>query len=219
MARAQQVEMQFPQRGGARRGAGRKPAGARALVPHTTRPEHKRRHPLHLVLRITEGLPSLRGSAEQRVLRDVLRASTHGAEESGLRLVHFSAQGNHLHLIGEAEDKEALARGMKGFGVRLARALNALWKRSGAVLADRYFARALKTPREVRNALAYVFANARKHGEWLRELFDPCSSASTFEGWRERTNVLRGLTWFGEARTWLLTLGWKKHGPLSIRVP
>jgi hypothetical protein len=242
MAKATQGEMQFSTRGGKRAGAGRKPAGARAHVPHETRPEHERRHPLHLTLRLAEGLPSLRGSAEQRVLRTVLeetlRASAERAAEErastertsmgrssarGLRLVHFSAQSNHLHLIGEAEAKEAVARGMNGFAVRLARALNRLWRRTGSVFADRYHARALKTPREVRNVLAYVFFNARKHGVWLAELLDPCSSAAAFDGWRERTAGRHETTheprWLARASTWLLTLGWQRHGLLSIRGP
>jgi putative transposase len=232
MAKATQGELQFSKRGGRRAGAGRKPQGTRARVPHEKRPEHERRHPLHLTLRVAAGLPSLRGCPEQRVLREVLeetlRASTERADlqdtgTQGLRLVHFSAQSNHLHLVGEAEDKEALARGMKGFAVRFARALNRLWQRRGAVFADRYHARALKTPREVRNVLAYVFFNARKHGVWLAELLDPCSSAAAFDGWRERPALHGaapcGTRWLARARTWLLTLGWKRHGLLSVRGP
>jgi putative transposase len=243
----QQIQMEFPKRGGKRDGAGRKPAGQRARVSHEARPEHKSRHPLHVTVRVADRLPSLRGVAEQQVLRRVLEETLHAntertvAEQArtkrtcrkpsaaeraaprGLRLIHFSAQSNHLHLIGEAEDKEALARGMKGFAVRLARALNRLWRRTGAVFADRYHSRALKTPREVRNVLAYVFSNARKHGVWLRELLDPCSSAAAFDGWRERPlaqdAARREPHWLARARTWLLTLGWKRHGLLSIRGP
>jgi hypothetical protein len=36
--------------------------------------------------------------------------------------------------------------------------------RGGAVWGDRFHARDLKTPREVRHALVYVLNNHRKHG-------------------------------------------------------
>ena len=191
-------------------------AGKRERVPHVNRPSHVRRHPLHVTLRFADGLPSLRGAAAQRVVRGALRA---GVERFGMRTVHFSAQTNHLHLVCEAEDARALSRGMRSLAVRLALALNRLWKRSGAVIGDRYHARALKTPREVRHALRYVFQNARKHGVKLLNALDPCSSASTFDGWRERFVPSSDPTPLARARTWLLTIGWRRHGLLSIRGP
>ena len=71
--------------------------------------------------------------------------------------------GNHVHLIVEAPDRKALARAMKGLGVRIARALNRLMKRSGRVIADRYHAHILKTPSEVRHARNYLTTNAHRH--------------------------------------------------------
>ncbi len=55
------------------------------------------------------------------------------------------------------------ARGMTAVASRLARAANRVFGRSGRVLAGRYHLRALETPREVRNAIAYVLLNVRKH--------------------------------------------------------
>ena len=43
----------------------------------------------------------------------------------GLRIVQFSVQGNHLHLIVEADSSTALSRGMQGLCIRLAKALKA----------------------------------------------------------------------------------------------
>jgi putative transposase len=158
----------------------------------------------------------LRADAAQRVLRDTMHASP---ERFGLRLVHFSAQRDHLHLIAEADDGRAVSRGMQSFAIRLALALNRLWRRKGAVLGDRYHARALRTPREVRVALAYVLCNARKHGERFLGALDPCSSAPAFDGWRELRTRPRASSLLARARTWLLALGWKLHGPISIRGP
>ena len=41
--------------------------------------------------------------------------------------------------------------------------MNRVFRRAGSVLRGRYHVRVLRTPREVRNALAYVLLNTRKH--------------------------------------------------------
>jgi putative transposase len=72
-------------------------------------------------------------------------------------------QGNHIHLLVEAAGKETLSRGMRGLGVRIARALNRVMRRRGSVLADHYHARILRTPTEVGRVRVYLRDNARKH--------------------------------------------------------
>ena len=84
-------------------------------------------------------------------------------ERAAFRLVHYSIQANHVHLIVEAESATALGCGMKSLAARFARAVNRALGRNGPVLVDRYHLHTLKTPREVRRALAYVLLNARKH--------------------------------------------------------
>ena len=156
-----QTSFVFRGRGGRRPGAGRKPAGARARVSHAARPSVSRHTPLHVTLRMEGGLPTLRQQALVGVVRGALRA---GKERFGLRVVHYSIQRDHLHLVVEAADRRALTRGMHGLGVRVARGVNRMLDKTGRVLGDRYHARALRTPREVRNVLAYVLLNARRHG-------------------------------------------------------
>jgi REP element-mobilizing transposase RayT len=78
-------------------------------------------------------------------------------------LVHYSVQGNHVHLLVEAEDERALSRGMNGLGVRVARGLNRVMGRKGKVLDDRYHGHVLRTPTEVRRARAYLLQNAERH--------------------------------------------------------
>ncbi|HWE29287.1 MAG TPA: transposase, partial [Polyangia bacterium] len=91
------------------------------------------------------------------------RAMYAGALRFGFRLVHYAVMGNHVHLLVEAPDRRALARAMKGLGVRIARALNRVMQRRGRVVGDRYHARILRTPSEVRRARTYLATNARKH--------------------------------------------------------
>lgn len=205
-----QVEMRFATHGGAREGAGRKRT-VHSRVPHRSRDDHARAHPLHVTLKLVAGVPSLRERGAHHVVRNAIHAA---ADCFGFRVVHFSAQSNHLHLICEAEDRDAITRGMKGLAVRLVRGLNKLWGRTGRLLADRFHARALETPREVRNALRYVFHNARGHGARFAGVLDPCSSACAFDGWSEHGPLVRNL--LARARTWLLTTGWRRHGLLSV---
>ena len=207
-----QHELTFRTWGGSRAGAGRRRSSARARVPHIERPRHNARIPLHVTLRLREGLPSLRRSL---VRSHVLRAICDGGERFGFRLNEFSLQSNHVHLIVEADDRLALSRGMKGVAVRVARTLNRLWKRRGSVFSDRFHARALRTPREVRSALAYVLHNARHHG--LRLLgVDPYSSGPWFDGWKQG-RVLTASGPGARAKTWLLRAGWRRHGLIGIQ--
>jgi REP element-mobilizing transposase RayT len=161
--------------------------------------------------------PSLRRELARGAITSVFRA---GRDRFGFRLTEHSLQSNHIHLIAEADDRSALSRGMQGLLVRIARALNRLWKRRGSVFADRFHVRALRTPREVRAALVYVLQNARRHG--LRLLgIDPYSSGPWFEGWKQRGGGARGHSAVREppgvrAKTWLLLEGWRRHGPIGI---
>jgi REP element-mobilizing transposase RayT len=164
-----------------------------------------------VTLRLRPGLPSLR----RNLVRDRIRCALgDGRERFGFRLNQFSLQSNHVHLIVEADDGRALSRGMKGIAVRVARTLNRLWKRQGSVFSDRFHARPLRTPREVRSVLLYVLQNARHHG--LRLLgVDPYSSDPWFDGWK-RGLVLASQGPAARARTWLLREGWRRHGLIGI---
>ncbi len=137
-----------------------------------------------------------------------------------MRLVHFSIQSNHIHALVETRDAQTLARRMQGLCVSIARGLNRMWKLAGRVFADRFHSRVLRTPREVRYALAYVLNNARKHG--LRLLgVDSYSSGVAFDGWHEasstktRSPAPHSLP-VRPARSWLLTVGWRRHGRIRI---
>src|SRR5258706_3874580 len=181
------LDLSVPNRWGGRRpGAGRKP-GPKPRVPHATRARF-RRLPAHVTLRLRPDLPSLRTVA---IVREIERSFAAGCARPGFRLAHYSLQGNHAHLIVEATDRDALGRGMKAIGARVARAVNRIAQRRGRVFAERYHLRLLPTPKEVRGALRYVLLNARRHaakaGAALSKrkvVLDPASSARWFDGWK-----------------------------------
>src|SRR5262249_16659716 len=91
------------------------------------------------------------------------KALAAGGDKFGFCLVHYAVLRDHIHLLVEAEDERALSRGMKGLGVRVARALNRVMQRHGNVVQERYHARILRTPTEVRHARNYLRTNARHH--------------------------------------------------------
>ena len=202
-------------RGGRREGAGRKSVRGRRSVSHQKRPRFKK-GALHVTVRRGEGLPSMRTAAVRQV---VFRVMEESAGRFGMGVVHFSILGNHLHLIVEASDQGALSKGMAGFKIRLARALNGLWRRKGRVWAGRYFAQLVRSPRVMRNALHYVLNNARRHGVRLgREVVDPFSSGRWFSGWLEGDLSLVAPLHAPvvEPRFWLLREGWWHAGLISI---
>jgi REP element-mobilizing transposase RayT len=199
-------------RGGKRKGAGRK-----AIVPgrqaHEERDVHKRANPVHVVLRVLKDVPRLRN----RHIYHALRAAFAAASRETFRLVQYSVQGNHLHLIVEAEDKVALSRGMQGLAIRVARGVNKKVGRKGKVFFDRYFPQYMKFPQQVRRGLIYVLNNYLHHpNERVFGPVDPFSSAAHFDGWREEPPVSDDARVCVPARTWLLTTGWQRGGKIGF---
>jgi len=194
--------------GGWRPGAGR-PRG-RTKVAHERREPVNARHPLHVTLRAADSVSNLRRSGALAIVREAIVAVNGDA----FRVVHFHVLANHIHMIVEADSARALARGMRGLGVRLARNLNALLGRDGALFAERFHARSLNTPTEVRNAIRYVLLNGDKHAKGNKRYdVDPYSSGASFDGWAdERWIYAEEDTSAARPRTWLLREGWRKAG-------
>jgi putative transposase len=169
--------------GGKRVGAGRKKKPG-AGVSHHARPRLASRFPVHVTLKMRAEVFGLRSKRSFRVIE---RAFYAGNDRFGLRLNHFSVQGDHLHLIVEAADETALARGMQGLEIRIAKGLNQMMGRKGQVFVDRYHAHILRTPTEVKRALHYVLRNYQKHsaerGKTLSSAYrDPYSSLAAATG-------------------------------------
>ena len=162
-----------------RGGRPRKPTAERG-VPHAARPMHVRRHPVHVTVRIAAGMPSLRDGKVFPTVRRVLQRAAHQFRQM-FRIVEYSVQSNHVHLVVEAANERELSRGMQGFGIRLAKHLNLRLGRQGRVLSDRYHSRTLRTPTQTLNALRYVRQNTHLHrwreGQRASWNPDPCSTA------------------------------------------
>ena len=221
-------------RGGPQPTAGRKPNGLHAGVSHLLRPDVNPRHPKHVTLRVSSAVGWLRRFDTFAAIRHALRVVS--AKQTGFRIVHISVQNTHLHLICEADSKTALARGLQGFQISAAKALNAAIskrrraERHGRVFTDRYHREDLETPRQVRNAINYVINNWRRHGVDRDALFalydgrlDPYASGLSFAGWLDALPSEPEVVPSGyepppvsEPSTWLLRVGWTKAPPIGM---
>jgi hypothetical protein len=164
-----------------------------------------------VTLRASSDVPSLRDERLFMATRNALAA----ASTERFRVLHFSVQADHLHLVVEADEPTGFERGVRGLAIRVAKAINRALGRHGRVWGDRYHAHLLRTPREVRNALVYVLNNFRKHMPAARGL-DPRSSARWFDGWRGGLARVVGHSPVAEARTWLARVGWRRRGLIDV---
>ena len=197
---ATQLKLALPRWGGRRKNAGRPRRDGRKLppgVPHLRRPALEPRHPAHVTLKVLKELPSLRSPGGALAVIGALQA---GSARKGFRVVHFSVLRDHIHLVVEATDAQALTRGVQCLSIRVARQINRALGRRGKVFADRYHARALRTPTEVRRAIAYVVHNFAKH-EVRAGRGQPAGFLDLLSS--------QGIP-LREPRTWLLRIGWKR---------
>jgi len=221
-----QLEMKFKTWGGKRSGAGRPQAHHRCSEPHREREDFAARFPVHVTLRVEDGLGSLRCAGGYEAIRAAMQA-VH--ERADFRIVHASIQRDHLHLVNEASGKTPLAKGIQALQISVAHHLKKHLLRecgirhTGTVFIDRYHAEIIDTPTQAHHALGYVLLNWRKHGEdrdrpWL---LDPYSTAISFTNWNEqpeRWAIPDGYQPLPvhAPHTWLLREGWKLAGSLSM---
>lgn len=167
--------------------------------------------------------PSFRAQLVYETILGELRDAKH----RGVRVVHYSIQDNHLHLMVEGEDRGDLSKQMCRLFSRIAMAVNRVARRHGALFRDRHHRVELANPTQVRNALVYILFNNRKHANGAdqmsgdaRGLFDAFSSAAWFEGWAPEARPPPEILTLARAhsptdtasrpRTWLARFGWRE---------
>jgi REP element-mobilizing transposase RayT len=173
-------------------------------------------------MRVLPVAGNLRRPAIHEAVRGAL--TTMGKHED-CRVVHVSIQRDHIHLLVEADDRDALARGMRSFQISLAKRINRLVsspskpRRRGQIFADRYASFSLVTPRAVRDALVYVLNAWRKFEKPSPRALDPYSSALAFDGWKDpiaetdTSDFAPLVLW--PPRTALLTSEWRSGGKIA----
>ena len=201
---------------------GRPPTGKRREPRHRTRPDVNRHHPQHVTLRVLDSVGWLRRMDIYKAIRRAMHAALRRAD---FRCVHASIQGNHIHLVCEAESKQALRLGVQGTKISMAHWIKAALRKRGLpcpgkVFAYRYHVRAITSPQQCRNTLAYVLNNWRHHGydRGTDARLDRYSSGVQFDGWKGGSfEIPKDHDPLPVARphTWLLRIGWRIHGEIS----
>lgn len=128
--------------GGAREGAGRPARGPIVSERHRTRPTLAPQFPVHVIARVA---PSVRAMGRRDAYATIRRAVKLSLARANFRIVRLAIHAQRLELLVEADDKHALARGMQGFQVSAARAVNRAVRRTGSVFPDRYRMTILRT--------------------------------------------------------------------------
>lgn len=133
-----------------------------------------------------------------------------------VRIVEYSIQSNHVHMLVEACNSADLSRGMASLNTGIGMRLNRIWSRAGegSVFKERFHMEVISTPTQMRNALTYVLRNDVHHKLNLRTL-DPCSSAPSFDSWAqlqgsEKQRMASTRCASARPQTWLLRVGWQK---------
>ncbi len=165
-----------------------------AGLPHTRRPEVDPSRPHHVTVRVRRHVWNLRS---QRCFGPVRRALEAVRARAGFRVVHFSVQGDHVHLVTEADDRRAMTNGMRALLIRVAKQLNRLMGTRGRLFADRFHERVLRTPTETRNVIRYVLGNRARHTGRSAAVADRFSSAVACEV-------------VSAPSSWLLARGWRR---------
>ena len=210
--RRRPVQMSFAEvgRGGRREGAGR-PRGPNPKIPHRARVVFGRMTPVHVTVKMAPHVYNLRSRRSFRVIERALYHAAHGWEA---RLIQFSVQGNHIHLLIEAPDQNTLSTCVQRFSIRTAKGLNRMMNKRGRVFADRYHAHLLRTPTEARRARTYLRVNALKHA-----IDGDARGSSRAAGWVDPYSSDAAALSFALPRpaTWLMRTGWRRGKDLITR--
>jgi REP element-mobilizing transposase RayT len=118
-------------RGGRRPGSGRKRIHSKG-VSHLKREVVTKRTPQHINFKFQCRI-------RNKDCLKHLKRSIENAQKMGLKVIHFSLQSNHVHLITEADNNETLTRGMRALTITFSKGL-----KKGRVQLERYHLHVLK---------------------------------------------------------------------------
>jgi REP element-mobilizing transposase RayT len=226
-----QIPIPFPQKGGRPKKAEEK------LKGHRSRPSISGKTPLHITVKLLEFFQYLRNKSIAKAFKKAIIC----ARKQGLRIIHYSLQDGHAHIIVEADNNEILSSGMQAFGISFAKNVRKHFFENikdkndatppSQVYKERYYIHILTTPREVKNAIAYVLRNSYRHGKTpnLADLFSSIVLIEDISLWEklfgdalaswehyfknllDKENFKNRLREFLDSpQSWLLKTGWTK---------
>jgi len=160
------------------KGAGR-PAVHDPGIRHTERPVLTKSASLHLTVKIKR----IKADLKNKSILSILKKAILNTRKQGLRVIHYSLEFDHVHLLIEAENNLILAKGMQSFGVTFSKAINRLRKLKGGVYKHRYHFRRIVGARQLKNVLNYIFSNGVKH-KTAKTIVNPYNSIKAEKRYR-----------------------------------
>lgn len=151
----QSLNLYLGQHGGRRPSSGRNRLHSKG-VSHRTREQITSRTPVHINFKVSTYIQS-------RPALEILTIAISKAHEHGLNIIYYALQSNHIHLIAEAQNNEALTRGMRALTISFAKRIQKLKSTHETIQLERYHLHVLKCPKEVENAITYVLENETHH--------------------------------------------------------
>lgn len=141
-----------------------KSAGRKAFhdpgIRHTARPVLTKPSSLHLTIKVQK----IKADIKNKMILTMLKKAILNARRMGLKVIHYSLEYDHVHLLIEADNNVILGKGMQSLGVTLSKAINRTKRIKGRVYKHRYHFRKINSARELKNVMFYIFNNGVKHG-------------------------------------------------------
>ena len=138
--------------------AGRKPIHDKG-IRHIRRERFERESSFHITIKVREDKSDL----QNKMILKALHHAIMKARAKSLKVIHYTLEYNHIHMLVEAFNQEQLSNCMQSFGVTLAKMINKVKFKKGGVYKHRYHLRRLISVMELKNVLKYIFNNGIKH--------------------------------------------------------
>lgn len=141
-------------------------------IRHIERPRFNRPRSFHLTIKVKSNKADIQN---KKILKALHHAIFRGRLK-GLKIVHYTLEFNHVHLLVEASCNRVMHSGMQALGISLAKAINRFKSLKGSVYKHRYHYRQISSPRDLKNVLHYIFHNGIKHKRTrhVLDLYNSC---------------------------------------------
>jgi REP element-mobilizing transposase RayT len=153
-----QLTIKFPRNAG----RPRLPAKQRGQkIWHRPRPELPKGKPVHVTL---EGERKILGSLRNKQVFRELRQAMRRARLKGVRILDFTLQHDHVHLLLETSDKYELGEAMRALSISFTKRLSYLAGKKIRAFKTRYHLSLLKSLAQIKAVAHYIATNGKKHG-------------------------------------------------------
>lgn len=126
---------------------------------------------MHITIKVRKNKADIQSKKILKALhRAIFRARIHG-----LRVIHYTLEYNHIHLLVEASGHKIMHKAMQAFGISFSKAINKIKQVNGHVYKHRHHLRKITSSIDLKNVLRYIFHNGIHHKRTY-SLIDPYNS-------------------------------------------